>query len=103
MPKTYFAYNRNTDEIIASPSFKRVYESTLLFLRYDNEGRFRIYALDVDFDNWTYKQVEPMFTPQNLRCKISLPILTDSIRVINYPNGRYESQIELPKRTPLPY
>lgn len=100
MPRTYFAYNRNTDEILASPSFKRVYDSALLNLRYSDDGSFRIYAIDVDFDTFTYAQVLPMFTPHNLRCKLILQVLSNTIRVVNYPNGEavYKSQIKLPKR-----
>ena len=98
MPRTYFAYNRVTDEIFASPCFKRVYESALLDLRYSENGCFRIFAIDVDIDDFTYAQVLPMFTPQNLRCKLNLQVLSNTIRVVNYPNGEYESQIKLPKR-----
>lgn len=98
MPRTYFAYNPHTDELLASPNFKRVYDAALLFLRYSNDGSFKIYAVDIDIDDYTYEKVKPMFIRQNLRCKLILQILSNTIRVVNYPNGEYASQIKLPKR-----
>lgn len=100
MPKTYFAYNPFTAELIGSTCFKRVYESALLNLRYSDSGVFNIYATNIDIYNYSFKDLYPQMTSKNLRCKIRTVNDTSYIKVDNYVNGRYTSGLYLTKRDP---
>lgn len=98
--KYYFAHNPRTDEIFASPCFKRVYNAALLELRYSDSGTFRIYAVSVFNDEWTFGEVAAQFTRSNLRCKLHVQILSERIGIRSYPNGKYGNCVTLPKREP---
>ena len=100
MPKTYFAYNPFTDELLGSTCFKRVYESALLNLRYSDSDVFNIYATNIDIDNYSFKDLYPQMTSENLRCKIKAIKNTSYIKVYNYVNGKFTSEVYLTKRNP---
>lgn len=100
MPKTYVAYNPTTDEMIASPCFKSVYNAALINLRYTGNGQFKIYTTTLDFDNYTYAQAIKRMTVSNLKCRIRLQKLSNYVKITTYQNSKYSSRIYLPKREP---
>lgn len=100
MPKTYIAYNPVTDEMIASPCFKTVYNAAMINLRYTGYGLFKIYATTLDFENYTYKQAVKQMTLENRHCKITANKNSSFICISNYPNGEFNRLMFMPKREP---